>query len=135
MIISRRQSACQFPADYDRWAELGNPEWSWRHCLPWFRTLEDDRYCTGEFHGAGGPIPVVRWSRAELSPLQEAFLQACLDAGYPLQSSVLPRSSRLATTTPGQAGTPPHYNDPEYDRLFEAVRDATSSRAPAPTSR
>ena len=43
-------------------------------------------YCTGEFHGAGGPIPVVRWSRAELSPLQEAFLQACLDAGYPLQA-------------------------------------------------
>lgn len=72
------------PADYDRWAELGNPEWSWRHCLPWFRKLEDDRDCTGEFHGAGGPIPVVRWTRAELSPLQEAFLQACLDAGYPL---------------------------------------------------
>ena len=71
------------PADYDRWAELGNPEWSWRHCLPYFRKLEDDRDCGGEFHGSGGPIPVVRWTRAELMPVQAAFLQACLDAGYP----------------------------------------------------
>ena len=31
------------PSDYDEWAELGNDEWSWEQCLPFFRKLEDDQ--------------------------------------------------------------------------------------------
>ncbi|KAL2759295.1 hypothetical protein ACRALDRAFT_1047303 [Sodiomyces alcalophilus JCM 7366] len=29
------------PANYDHWAELGNDQWSWRHCEPWYRKMEN----------------------------------------------------------------------------------------------
>jgi choline dehydrogenase len=70
------------PSDYDEWAALGNDEWSWEKCLTYFRKMEDDQDEGGDFHGKGGPVPVVRWKREELIPLQEAFLQACLDKGF-----------------------------------------------------
>jgi choline dehydrogenase len=71
------------PEDYDEWAELGNSEWSWEQCLPYFRRLEDDRDHGGDFHGKGGPIPIVRWRNDELRPLQRAFFDACRGEGYP----------------------------------------------------
>ena len=71
------------PDDYDEWARMGNDRWSWEQCLPYFRKLEDDRDHGGDFHGKGGPIPIVRWSSDELVALQAAYQQACLDEGYP----------------------------------------------------
>ncbi len=71
------------PEDYDEWADLGNDQWSWEKCLPYFRKLEDDRDHGGDFHGKGGPIPIVRWKDDELTPLQSAFQRACLADGYP----------------------------------------------------
>ncbi len=71
------------PEDYDEWAALGNPEWDWEQCLPYFRRLEDDRDFGGDYHGSGGPIPIVRWRSDELAPIQQAFFDACRGAGYP----------------------------------------------------
>ena len=71
------------PEDYDEWAALGNPEWSWENCLPYFRKLEDDQDFGGDFHGKGGPIPIVRWKGEELAPIQQSFLDACVAEGYP----------------------------------------------------
>lgn len=71
------------PEDYDEWAALGNPEWSWEQCLPYFRKLEDDRDFGGDFHGKGGPIPIMRWRPDELAPLQQGFREACIATGYP----------------------------------------------------
>lgn len=71
------------PEDYDEWAELGNDEWSWENCLPYFRKLEDDRDFGGDLHGQGGPIPIIRWKDTELATLQRAFLEACRESGYP----------------------------------------------------
>src|ERR1700704_4082623 len=31
------------PQDYDAWATLGAPSWSWEECLPYFNRLETDR--------------------------------------------------------------------------------------------
>ena len=70
------------PEDYDEWAELGNVEWSFEQCLPYFRKLEDDQDFGGDFHGKGGPIPIVRWKDEQLAPIQQAFLEACLAEGY-----------------------------------------------------
>ncbi|MDZ7727432.1 MAG: GMC family oxidoreductase N-terminal domain-containing protein [Dehalococcoidia bacterium] len=56
------------PQDYDAWSEAGNHEWSWERCLPYFRTLEDDRDARGDFHGTGGPIPVTRWKDESCIP-------------------------------------------------------------------
>ena len=72
------------PADYDEWAELGNDEWSWEACLPAFRKLEDDQDFGGDFHGKGGPIPVVRWDPSDLGPIQQAFHDASVEAGFPV---------------------------------------------------
>ena len=71
------------PADYDEWAELGNEDWSWEACLPYFRKLEDDQDQGGDHHGKGGPIPVVRWQDDELVPVQRAFQEVCIEQGFP----------------------------------------------------
>jgi choline dehydrogenase len=71
------------PEDYDEWAQLGNTEWSWEKCLPYFRKLEDDQDHGGDFHGKNGPIPIVRWKDGELTQLSRAFLEACRAEGYP----------------------------------------------------
>src|SRR6478735_1194833 len=73
------------PGDYDGWAAAGNPSWSWEHMLPRFRNLEHDLDYgdDGAIHGATGPIPIVRWHRDELLPVQQAFAAAALAAGLP----------------------------------------------------
>ena len=71
------------PGDYDRWAEMtGDDRWSWEQCLPYFRALEDDQDEGGDFHGQGGPIPVLRWKRDELEPVQRGFYDACVALGF-----------------------------------------------------
>lgn len=71
------------PGDYDRWAELsGDERWRWSECLPYFRRIEDDKDEGGDFHGRGGPIPVRRWSRGEMEPVQRGFVDACVSLGF-----------------------------------------------------
>lgn len=70
------------PADYDEWVALGNDEWGWLKVLPYFRKLEDDQDEGGDFHGTGGPIPVRRWKRDELLPLQRAYFETCRNLGF-----------------------------------------------------
>ena len=70
------------PADYDEWATLGNPEWSWERVLPAFCRLEDDPEMPAPYHGIDGPIPIRRWRDDELVPTQRAFLAACQELGF-----------------------------------------------------
>ena len=73
------------PEDYDRWAEWGNDEWSFTHCLPYFNKLETDLdFGGGDFHGNDGPVPVRRYPRTEWLPHAAAFEQACVAEGYPV---------------------------------------------------
>jgi choline dehydrogenase len=84
------------PEDFDHWAREGNPEWAFAHVLPYFRKMERDLDCGGDFHGAHGPIPVRRYTRQTLLPVQEAFYQACVDEGFPLDPDMNdPQSSGL----------------------------------------
>ena len=71
------------PEDYDSWAALGNDEWSYLKVLPHFRKLETDTDIYDDFHGHDGPIPVRRHKRPEWPPLQTAFYDACVAAGFP----------------------------------------------------
>ncbi len=72
------------PDDFDRWAALGNDEWSFAKVLPFLRRLEDDRdFPPGEFHGSGGPMPVERAPGAHQHPLSRAFTAACEGLGFP----------------------------------------------------
>jgi choline dehydrogenase len=71
------------PADYDEWACLGLPEWSWAHCLPAFKKLENDLDVRNEWHGQDGPLPIRRHGPEELTAWQSAFLGGCDELGFP----------------------------------------------------
>ena len=73
-----------WPQDYDQWADMGNPGWSFADLLPVFRAIESDADFGGDWHGAGGPVPIRRPSAGELSPLQRAFADAAVTAGHRL---------------------------------------------------
>lgn len=69
------------PSDYDRWADLGLPGWSFKNVLPYFRRAEDWEGGEDAYRGAGGPL-TTRYSTFE-DPLAEAFLAAARDRQYP----------------------------------------------------
>jgi choline dehydrogenase len=72
------------PDDAARWAAAGGADWAWPHLLRAFRRLEADRDLGAEeHHGADGPVPIVRWRRDELLPVQQAFLAAVVEHGIP----------------------------------------------------
>jgi choline dehydrogenase len=71
------------PADYDGWAQLGNPGWSFAEVLPFFCRLEADADFGNEWHGRDGPLPIRRHPRAELNPVQAAFIDAGRACGLP----------------------------------------------------
>jgi choline dehydrogenase len=68
-------------ADYDRWAELGNPGWSFEDVLPYFKKSEDNQRGADHYHGVGGPQKVsdLRLRR----PIAEHFIQAATEIGIP----------------------------------------------------
>jgi choline dehydrogenase/5-(hydroxymethyl)furfural/furfural oxidase len=68
--------------DYDRWG-ASCPGWSYEDVLPHLRRLEDDANFGAEpYHGAGGPIPVVRLPREEWGPADAALAESAVAAGY-----------------------------------------------------
>ena len=70
--------------DYDRWAELGNPGWSWDDVLFYFRRAENQERGASEHHGVGGPLHVG--DPKHMNPLSEAFLRAGAEIGLPRSS-------------------------------------------------
>ncbi|XP_049793736.1 4-pyridoxate dehydrogenase-like [Schistocerca nitens] len=65
--------------DYDGWAALGNPGWSYDDLLPYFRKLENvsavpDLAADVEFRGTSGPVSVERPSFR--TPLATAWVSA-----------------------------------------------------------
>lgn len=70
------------PYDYDEWAALGCPDWSYEKCLPAFLRLEDDLDRGGPIHGKGGPIPITRAKPEELVPFQRTFMEVCASLGF-----------------------------------------------------
>lgn len=67
--------------DYDRWAQLGLPGWSYDEVLPAFRRSEAHIQRNGEFHNVDGELTVCR-ARGH-NPLMDVFCEAGLQAGYP----------------------------------------------------
>src|SRR6202049_4427475 len=67
-------------SDYDQWASLGNPGWSFADVLPYFRRAEDNADFGGEYHGKGGPLAVNKL-RTD-NPVQQVFLEAAREAQF-----------------------------------------------------
>lgn len=66
--------------DYDYWAALGNPGWSYAEVLPYFRKSENNSRGADAFHGDAGPLHVqdLRYT----NPLSHAFIEAAQSAGF-----------------------------------------------------
>jgi choline dehydrogenase len=70
------------PLDYEHWAAMGNPGWSFNDVLPLFKRSENSE-CFGanDYHGTGGPLNVT-YLRSP-SSINQAFLVACTEQGVP----------------------------------------------------
>lgn len=66
-------------SDYDEWAAMGNPGWSYADVLPYFRKSENNQVHRDEYHGTDGP-GWVEDLRTD-NPYNELFKQACAEAG------------------------------------------------------
>ncbi|MBL0125652.1 MAG: choline dehydrogenase [Betaproteobacteria bacterium] len=68
-------------SDYDEWAALGNPGWSYDEVLPYFKRAEHNERGADAFHGVGGPLNVMDLrSPNRFSPI---FVDAGKQAGFP----------------------------------------------------
>ncbi|MCC2636811.1 MAG: glucose-methanol-choline oxidoreductase [Moraxellaceae bacterium] len=68
--------------DYDHWAALGNPGWSFAEVLPYFKKAEHNDAINDEWHGQDGPLHVSHLQTD--NPFQQHYLKAAEEAGYPL---------------------------------------------------
>jgi choline dehydrogenase len=68
--------------DFDAWAALGNPGWSFAELLPYFRRAEADPM-GGPLHGGDGPVPITRIATADLDPVDRAFVVSAEALGFP----------------------------------------------------
>lgn len=68
--------------DFDRWAEAGNPGWSYKDVLPYFLKNEDvtvPELKRSPYHGIGGPMPI---SHAPFrSKIMDTFLESAPQVG------------------------------------------------------
>ena len=69
------------PQDFQHWAGNELPDWSYAHCLPYFKKMENFSGGADDFRGASGPLNVSAPTVSH--PLNAAFLNACEQAGYP----------------------------------------------------
>ena len=67
------------PRDYDHWAETGAKGWAWADVLPFFKRIETYAEGADEWRGGDGPVRVERQSG--LHPIEQAFLDAAVEAG------------------------------------------------------
>jgi choline dehydrogenase-like flavoprotein len=87
------------PGDFDRWAAAGCKGWSWTEVLPTLNAIEDDKdFGALPYHGAGGPIPVVRSAAADAGAVSRALAEAASD--YPRHPDLnAPDQTGLSPTT------------------------------------
>ncbi|XP_073999339.1 glucose dehydrogenase [FAD, quinone] [Rhodnius prolixus] len=72
--------------DYDLWEALGNPGWSYRRVLPFFKKSEDNRnpyLANNSYHSSGGYLTVQE--SPFRTPLALAFIKAGEELGYEIR--------------------------------------------------
>ncbi|MDA1305743.1 MAG: GMC family oxidoreductase N-terminal domain-containing protein [Acidobacteria bacterium] len=66
--------------DFDGWASVAGPSWSFRAVLPYFRKSENNVRGASDFHGADGPMAVADTTDPHAG--HEAFLAGARDLGF-----------------------------------------------------
>jgi choline dehydrogenase len=70
-------------SDYDNWAYNGCPGWAYDDVIPFFQRSEDQEDNTNPTAGHGGAISVINAKDHDPSPTSKAFIDACMELGYP----------------------------------------------------
>lgn len=70
--------------DYHRWYQEGATKWSYYHCLPYFKKLENNIYGRDKYRGFDGPLTIRRAIDRGTSDqiLSKTFIKAAIEAGY-----------------------------------------------------
>ncbi|MGI4855877.1 MAG: GMC family oxidoreductase [Janthinobacterium lividum] len=74
------------PEDYDHWASLGNPGWSWADILPVYRSMENHQLGPDECRGSGGPVDVTCTN--EPNALSDAYIASAALVGMPTKEDL-----------------------------------------------
>ena len=74
------------PLDYDGWSTNQLNNWSFAHCLPYFKRMETSDRGANEYRGGDGPLAVT--TGGDLNPLYRAYIEAGIQAGYPYTEDV-----------------------------------------------
>ncbi len=73
--------------DYNNWAKMkGLENWSYAHCLPYFKRHEYRLMGADQYQGTGGPMYLTT-PKCD-NPLFDAFFKSVQEAGYPLTGDV-----------------------------------------------
>lgn len=67
-------------ADYDHWAALGNPGWSYLDLLPCFKRMETNSRGQNKVRGGEGPLQIADLALDNV--LIDAWVRAATEAGY-----------------------------------------------------
>jgi choline dehydrogenase len=68
------------PHDYDHWQELGNPGWSYRDMLPYFKKSEHQQRGANAYHGVDGELSVT--DLIAPTAISQRFVDATISLGY-----------------------------------------------------
>lgn len=74
------------PRDYETWRQMGCDGWSYGDVLPYFKRLESYEGGADDYRGGDGPLHVRR--PTVTNPINDAFLKAGEQAGYPRSDDV-----------------------------------------------
>lgn len=74
------------PADYDRWASLGNSGWAYADVLPYFKRSQNQERGPSAYHGTGGPLNVA--DLRSPNPLTKIFVAAGIEIGLPYNADL-----------------------------------------------
>jgi 5-(hydroxymethyl)furfural/furfural oxidase len=109
--------------DYDRWAADGCSGWSFEDILPVRRRMESDlNFGDAPYHGADGPLPVLRLGREAWGPADDALAESaaaqghgwCEDHNAPTGTGVSPYG--ISARDDARVTTNDAYLDPARDR-------------------
>ncbi len=88
------------PEDFDRWAALGNPGWSYAEIRRLIDEIECDRVAGPEpYRGHEGRVPTRPYPPEEISAWHQAFLEASTHAGLPRIDDLSAPEPAIGVTT------------------------------------
>ncbi len=80
LVYNRGQAS-----DFDHWASLGNPGWSYQDLLPYFRKSETFEHADSQYRGSTGPLRIGE--REQNHPICDKFIEAAASVtGLPMHN-------------------------------------------------